>query len=153
MKTLNDPVLTSLCYIFLVSECIVLNIFVQIWAICDPKSFLANLAPPYKDDPILEHPLVHCLCRSWAYMLMLLGMFGIAGMTKSKGTASTFLCIAAIGDLLHVGVYTSFFWYHDGVWSLSAASNYILSAGLFVLRLVWLQRVGVSTPKSKENIE
>ena len=124
--------------VFVYVEGIVVNICIQLWVMLDSKAFLKTYVPAFAQDPVLEHPVVLLLARSWAYMIIVLGLIEISVLTwGSPKACACFLMAAGAGDLLHLLVFSSFFLDH-GILDLSAMFGYVMAGGLFLLRCLWL---------------
>ena len=127
-------------YVFLHFEGVAINLVTPLWMLFDTKSFLEMFVPKFADlDPLfLSHPLVLLFARSWAYMIIVLGIIEVVAFAFSGSkTQACFLLGALWGDFFHLSVYSIYFMEH-GVWDFGALFGIGTSLALLTSRSIWL---------------
>lgn len=129
-------------FVFVWIEGVFLNLLVQLYPILYPTAFLRSFAPVFAaDDEVVQHFLVVCLTRCWAYMIVVFGLIEISILTYGDfQAAACFQSAAAVDDLLHIAVFSTLFLANGAAWDAGAAINYLVPLALFVLRCIWLKR-------------
>lgn len=143
----NSSLWTGFFFYF---EGIGINMLIQLWTLFGTTNFLKTYAPLFADDPtILEHPLVLLLARSWAYMIVVLGIQEVLVFSRygSHGARACFLVAALLGDVMHLLVFVLFFKDY-GVLDFGAVFGMANTVGLGVLRAIWLADFARMSPSS-----
>lgn len=124
-------------YLFVCFEGVTLNILLQLWVLFDTVSFLNSYAPAFAETTH-DSPLLIQITRCWAYMIVVFGLIEISVLLYGDFASVTcFQMAAAVGDILHVIVYSTFFVSH-GEWDAGSIFAYTVCVALFCMRWVWI---------------
>mmetsp|Transcript_20597 Transcript_20597/g.33439 ORF Transcript_20597/g.33439 Transcript_20597/m.33439 type:complete len:166 (+) Transcript_20597:85-582(+) len=119
-------------------EGLVINLGLQLWILSNTETFLEQYLPKFAGDPVLQHPIVLLLARSWAYMIIVLGIFMVSIIQYGSRVGKACLLIGALlGDIMHLILFAIFFAEH-GLWDFGSKFGVIFTTAIALARIVWL---------------
>mmetsp|Transcript_5271 Transcript_5271/g.10467 ORF Transcript_5271/g.10467 Transcript_5271/m.10467 type:complete len:219 (-) Transcript_5271:107-763(-) len=141
-------------YLFVYFEGVGINILLQLWIMADPDGFLRTYVPYYAEKDLVSigdhgaaaagggggvlvthHPVVVLLTRSWAYMIIVLGVLEVSLLTHGSAPAhACFHAAALLGDVLHIGVFGRFIASGHGPLDAGAMIGLALASALALAR-------------------
>mmetsp|Transcript_4044 Transcript_4044/g.7788 ORF Transcript_4044/g.7788 Transcript_4044/m.7788 type:complete len:168 (+) Transcript_4044:23-526(+) len=154
--------------IFVYCEGIGINILLQLWIMMDTTRFLRSYVPLFihvTTKPsgwvggtkgtydLLTHPVDLLLTRSWAYMIIVLGLLEVSILTYGGAPARACFHLAALaGDLMHMAVFGRFIARGHGPMDAGALASFAIASALAIsrccrLRVLHDQIVRKSTAK------